>query len=267
MKKHQILDAFWLKIIAMVTMTIDHCGAYFFDYSSPTYYILRIIGRISFPIFAFLITEGVHYSKKPFLYFLRLFILDIIINLGEFIFLHQYEGSVLLTFVLGGLSIYLLDSKKIYQKFFSIIPITIGILTGFSFFPIRMQYGPYGLFIILLFYFSKKLIIFINNKFSLFSNDDFYNSSYYRTLYLLVFSSIFIVLNIISVYYSYQINNFFTAENINYTIQSYACLALPILFLYNGKRGYNKKWFKYGCYLFFQLHFILLYLIKIIFLI
>lgn len=130
-----------------------------------------------------------------------------------------------------------------------------------------MQYGPYGLFLILLFYFSKKLIIFINNKLSLFSNDDFYNSSYYRTLYLLVFSSIFIVLNMISVYYSSEINNFFTAENINYTIQSYACLALPILFLYNGKRGYNKKWFKYGCYLFFPLHFILLYLIKIIFLI
>ena len=79
------------------------------------------------------------------------------------------------------------------------------------------------------------------------------------------FLSIFVSLNIISVYFSNELNNFFTAENINYTIQSYACLALPILFLYNGKRGYNKKWFKYGCYLFFPLHFILLYLIKIIF--
>lgn len=151
MKQYQVLDGFWLKIIAMVTMVIDHCGAYFVNYSSPAYYVLRIIGRISFPIFAFLITEGVYYSKKPLLYFLRLFILDIIINLGEFIFLHQYEGSVLLTFVLGGLSIYLLDNKNPYYKLLACLPITIGILTGFIFFPIRMQYGPYGLLVILFF--------------------------------------------------------------------------------------------------------------------
>ena len=70
---------------------------------------------------------------------MRLFILDIIINLGEFIFLHKYEGSVLLTFVLGGLSIYLLDNKNPYYKLLACLPITIGILTGFIFFPIRMQ--------------------------------------------------------------------------------------------------------------------------------
>lgn len=267
MKQYQVLDGFWLKIIAIVTMVIDHCGAYFVNYSSPAYYVLRIIGRISFPIFAFLITEGVYYSKKPLLYFLRLFILDIIINLCEFIFLHQYEGSVLLTFALGGLSIYLLDNKNPYFKLLACLPITIGILSGFIFFPIRMQYGPYGLLVILLFYFSKKIILFINNKYFHLYGDEFYNSSYFRILYLIVFSSIFVSLNIISVYFSNELNNFFTAENINYTIQSYACLALPILFLYNGKRGYNKKWFQYGCYLFFPLHFILLYLIKIIFLI
>ena len=35
MKQYQVLDGFWLKIIAMVTMVIDHCGAYFVNYSSP----------------------------------------------------------------------------------------------------------------------------------------------------------------------------------------------------------------------------------------
>lgn len=50
----RILNGNMLKIIAAITMTIDHIGAILF----PHILILRIIGRIAFPIFAFMIAEG-----------------------------------------------------------------------------------------------------------------------------------------------------------------------------------------------------------------
>ena len=47
------ISTFTLKIIAMITMIIDHVGFLFFQDNHQTYIILRSIGRISFPIFCF----------------------------------------------------------------------------------------------------------------------------------------------------------------------------------------------------------------------
>lgn len=58
-----------LKLIAMLTMTIDHIGAILL----PQYRFLRIIGRLSMPIYAFMIAEGCHYTHDRKAYFLRLF--------------------------------------------------------------------------------------------------------------------------------------------------------------------------------------------------
>ena len=52
------ISTFTLKIIAMITMIIDHVGFLFFQDNHQTYIILRSIGRISFPIFCFVLVEG-----------------------------------------------------------------------------------------------------------------------------------------------------------------------------------------------------------------
>ncbi len=39
-------------------------------------------------------------------------------------------------------------------------------------------------------------------------------------------------------------------------------LNIPILFKYNGERGYSPKWVKYGYYIFYPAHLIILYLIR-----
>ena len=57
-----------LKIIALVTMIIDHIGAIFF----PELTFIRYIGRISFPLYAFLISEGVAHTSSKQNYALRL---------------------------------------------------------------------------------------------------------------------------------------------------------------------------------------------------
>lgn len=60
-----------LKSIACVTMLLDHIGAVFLP-GYYTYYILRILGRISFPIYCFLLVEGSHHTRNPRRYALRL---------------------------------------------------------------------------------------------------------------------------------------------------------------------------------------------------
>ena len=57
-----------LKIIAAISMTVDHVGYIFF----PTVMYLRYIGRIALPIFMFMIAEGCQYTRNRLRYFLTI---------------------------------------------------------------------------------------------------------------------------------------------------------------------------------------------------
>lgn len=61
------LTGFHLKLIALVTMIVDHVGAVF-----PTPDALRVIGRLAFPIYAFLIAEGCRHTRNRQHYLMRL---------------------------------------------------------------------------------------------------------------------------------------------------------------------------------------------------
>lgn len=54
------ISATALKIIGMIAMTIDHIGYFLF----PQIEAFRIIGRIAYPIFAYMIAEGCRYTRN-----------------------------------------------------------------------------------------------------------------------------------------------------------------------------------------------------------
>jgi hypothetical protein len=69
-------DTGFLKLIAIVTMTIDHVGAALL----PQYPILRIIGRLAFPIFAYCLTVGSVYTHSMPKYVLRVALIAVLVQ-------------------------------------------------------------------------------------------------------------------------------------------------------------------------------------------
>lgn len=66
--KNRGLNGNQLKWLAMLTMMIDHTGAVLF----PQYRILRIIGRMAFPIYCFLLVQGYFHTRNVWKYGVRL---------------------------------------------------------------------------------------------------------------------------------------------------------------------------------------------------
>ena len=67
-------DTNLLKLIAMVTMLIDHTGKMFFS----QYRVMRVIGRVAFPIYAYCIAVGCVYSKDRLKYLGRIVLMGLI---------------------------------------------------------------------------------------------------------------------------------------------------------------------------------------------
>ncbi|MBQ8504501.1 MAG: hypothetical protein IJ491_09550 [Clostridia bacterium] len=103
-----------LKIIACISMLIDHIGYILF----PKITILRYIGRIAMPIFAFFIGEGCLYTKNKVKYFLRVFILGLLcqsVYIIESLITHSGSGTYLNILLTFSVSI-ILCSAFIYMK-------------------------------------------------------------------------------------------------------------------------------------------------------
>lgn len=67
-------DTNLLKLIAMIAMLIDHSGKMLF----PQYPIMRVIGRLAFPIYAYCIAVGCVYTRDPLKYFKRIVLIALI---------------------------------------------------------------------------------------------------------------------------------------------------------------------------------------------
>lgn len=133
-------------------MLIDHIGFLFF----PQTIIFRVIGRITFPLFAFLIAEGSIKTQNINQYLKRLLVFSLISQIPYSFFIYLageniFQLNIFFTLAFGLLLIKFLQEKK-YPIFVLFLFTFIIISTIISF-----DYGIYGVLLILSFYlFIKK---------------------------------------------------------------------------------------------------------------
>jgi len=94
-----------LKLIALITMTVDHIGMLLF----PHVQLFRIIGRLAFPIYAYMIAEGCAHTRSRGKYLAQMASLALICQLVYFFAMGSLYMCVLVTFSLSIGMIYAID--------------------------------------------------------------------------------------------------------------------------------------------------------------
>ena len=67
-----------IKLLAITAMTIDHIALVFVPSGSILYYVMRLIGRLTARLMAFMLTEGYRFTRSRSRYLLRLVIFALI---------------------------------------------------------------------------------------------------------------------------------------------------------------------------------------------
>lgn len=238
------VTAFTLKLIAITTMLIDHAGVVF----SPLFDTLplRELGRISFPLYAYMIAEGCHKTKNIRKYMGRLMILAFLseipydflfenVKLGNTfptVFLEFQSQNVFLTLTLGVFAIH------IYQLFCKLslsvsetgaqqkrpgyrwLGLFCAVMIACLCELLRSDYGSVGVLLIFALYLAPK--------------------RYQQALIMTAFMAV-LYLPSISTYYI--------------GIFAFAMISVVLVLFYNGKQGRTCKWLFYSVY---PLHLILL---------
>lgn len=276
MKIKTFLSSFYLKIIAMVFMTIDHIGVLIIAplllESSPWYLLCRILGRIAFPLFAFLIVEGVTHSQHKKNYLGRLWgsaiIMGGILGVSELFLGTIGIYNFLLDLALGATIVFFLSWKD-YEKLYALIPfaIYISLLVFDAHLPsyLRLGYHFYGVLMIVCFYLAKVLATHYHKVLSnryLMEENDFEDMLPKQNLSNLFAIAFLLIINLVN----WMVASTFPSTNVlNASLQAASILGGIFLLFYSGKKGYTSKIFQYGCYLYYPLHLVILYLLYLIF--
>lgn len=224
-----------LKLIAIITMFIDHIGAAIFEntaisnrvmrYGDSTYMayvmvdlVLRLIGRIAFPIFCFLLVEGFLHTRNVKKYALRLGLFCVISEVPfDLAFFQQIVNldhqNVFFTLFIGLLvlaGIRQFEKEGIKNGIMRVICVVAGVVLARL---LRTDYDAFGVCVIVLFYIFRSRPVLRDIS----------------TMTVLVVCNILEVTGII---------------------------ALIPIHQYNGKRGFSLKYF---FYLFYPVHLLLLY--------
>lgn len=235
------MNSFVLHIIAMSCMLLDHI----WHFGLINHNILNCIGRIAFPIFAFMIVEGYFKTKDLKKYILRLFIFALLseipfnLMLGGSV-IYSVTQNVLWTFLIGIGLIWLMEKVKGKNIFIRALMLIFILFAGFILGLIGLtDYHYAGVFTVFVFYFFR-------------------NKKWYNLIVQII--CLWVINTEILGGYEYLINVG------NYTIhilrQSIAILGLIPIWLYNGNQGYYNKFIKYLYYSFYPLHLLVLWMIS-----
>ena len=229
-----------LQLTAVAFMLCDHIWATYMSFSN----LLTYIGRLAFPIFAFLIAEGFCRTSDVKKYALRLLGFSIISEIPFNLFyssrtFNPYHQNVMLTLLLGLLAVMVIDRLKkdrsvkgILLSVLWLLLITVASVIGF------VDYGLTGVLTVVMFYLFR----------------DFPFAWVLQLIGMVLINIVFFEGQVIPVE--------LFGRAFELPTQGFAVLSLIPVWLYGGKRFGKNRALQYGFYAFYPAHMLILYLIR-----
>lgn len=238
-KKTWRCSSFFLHILAMALMLSDHLWATLF----PAQEWMTCIGRIAFPLFAFMIVEGYFHTADFRTYMKRMLLFALLSEIPfDLIYgstwFYPFHQNVLWTFLLALCLIRLCEKAKAAKaKWLYWLCIPVVCVAGYLLGTITMvDYFGAGVLMVLVFYFFR-------------------GRQWWCFLGQLLCLGILNLHTLAGYFYTVSLGSL----TIPVAQQGFALLALLPIWLYDGRQGHHSKAFQYFCYGFYPLHLLLLY--------
>ncbi|RDY27015.1 conjugal transfer protein TraX [Romboutsia weinsteinii] len=225
------LDSFTLKIIAIITMLLDHIYTYMTPVGVDVPIWFGYLGKLSAPIFFYLIVEGFFHTRDRKKYLSRLAIFGVLmIGVGMIFGIHN---NIFLSLTLSILILMIIDYAKYSEKKIMWIPAIVSVvILGFIY--IFTEASLYGLGMTLIFY------IFREKKMTM------------ALIYVLF--SLLPVFSIIGMPEAYE-------QLFLFDYQWMMVFSIILILMYNGKLGLKNTFTKWMFYIFYPAHLIAVVLI------
>lgn len=226
-----------LKILAMSFMLLDHLWATII----PGNQWLTFIGRMAFPLFAFMIAEGFVHTSNFRKYALRLLVFALISEIPFNLFysssvFYPFHQNVIFTLLIGLLAIKVIDIYLQKRTPLNLVYATLAAVGLPLLAEIAMtDYGAIGVMTVIVFYLFRNM----------------------RYTWLLQLIALFI-LNVV-IFQGFYIPIEILGQQIEFPTQGFAVFAMIFIYLYNGAKGGGGKIMQYSVYLFYPLHMLILY--------
>lgn len=237
------ISSFGLHILAMAFMLMDHMWATVI----PDNMWLTCVGRLAFPIFAFMIVEGFYHTRSVKKYMLRLLVFALVSEVPFNLMvggglLYPFHQNVMWTLLLGLITVYfigkLTDGCLCAMRILGAIMIVIvSFLLGSIF---MLDYYGYGVLTVVTFYLFR-------------------GSRWYLRLGQLV--GLWIINAEMIGGLEIPVSLF--GMSFDFPQQGFAVLSLIFIWLYNGSQGPHGKAVQYSFYAFYPLHMLILALIAL----
>lgn len=234
------ISSFVLHVLAMAFMLSDHLWATIIPGNADW---MTCLGRLAFPIFAFMTVEGFFHTKNRKRYAKRMLLFAL---LSEIPFNLMLSGSLIYPFHQNVLWCFLLciglmslneKAKSIGKWWIRVLTAAGTVLLGyFTGMLTMMDYMQGGVLMVLTFY--------------------FFRGKRWWQLAAQLLCMIYINRSLGGMVYELTL----FGNIVSFPQQCFAVFALIPIWLYNGKQGYHSKWFQYFCYAFYPLHLLVLWL-------
>ena len=277
------MSALTLKILAILFMLVDHVGYAIGSNGfaemgfGDGYYLFRAIGRLSLPLFAFLIANGFRHTRSVPKYALRLFAFAIISEVPFDLFVSgkftaiEFNGllpdlkfdNVFFTLLIGLVFLWLNDVYKKRQiKYARLLSIATFVFLAFFAAFISADYGMVGVGFVALFGIFD--VENKNNVPKLFAG--YAILAYWRLFARLILVAVYKLLGITLLGIPVLTYIFSGYHPIMALIQPASLLSLGFILFYNQKKGMPKSGvasivLKYLFYAFYPLHLLILYFV------